>query len=97
MAAARRVKIRARGNVGFLSGSMGLYERLTAKEMLEYFAGLQGLSGARLRQTVDSIARAVLHDPPVLILDEPTVDLDILSGRTIFAPPDRLARPGSLE
>jgi sodium transport system ATP-binding protein len=35
-----------------------------------------------MKQKVN-IARTVLHDPPVLILDEPTLGLDVLTSRTI--------------
>lgn len=62
-------------------------DRLDArvKGLIERF-GLQGYSEARIdklssgmKQKV-SIARTVVHDPPVLIFDEPTVGLDVLNA-----------------
>jgi len=94
--------------LGFLTGSTGLYGRLTGREVLFYFGRLHRMPDTRIadrlaalslaldlgglldrrcetlssgqKQRV-SVARAVLHDPAVLILDEPTVGLDVLASR----------------
>jgi sodium transport system ATP-binding protein len=46
-----------------------------------------------MRQKV-SIARAVVHDPPVLIFDEPTAGLDVLVARSVMQNIERLRAQG---
>jgi sodium transport system ATP-binding protein len=46
-----------------------------------------------MRQKV-SIARAIVHDPPVLIFDEPTAGLDVLVGRAVLKNIERLRSLG---
>jgi sodium transport system ATP-binding protein len=66
-------------------------ERL--RERLEFVFGtlqmndFRDMLGAKMstgmKQKV-SIARALIHDPPVLIFDEPTIGLDVLVGRAVL-------------
>ena len=99
-----------RRNIGFLSNSTALYERMTAREMVDYFGKLYGLSSAEIKERSEeiyadlemedfldrrcdklstgqkqrvSIARTILHRPPVLFFDEPTNGLDVLTARAI--------------
>lgn len=44
----------ARTKLGFVPDEFGLYPRLTAREHMEYFAKLHGLSGAELNAAVDT-------------------------------------------
>jgi sodium transport system ATP-binding protein len=96
--------------MGQLPDSRGLYPRLTAREHIEYFAELHGLSrgatkerAARLlrrlgleaiadrrvagfsqgERTKVALARALVHQPRNVILDEPTNGLDVMSTRAM--------------
>jgi sodium transport system ATP-binding protein len=71
----------ARFAIGVLPDQSGLYPRLTAREHIEYFGELQGVTGANLRKT--ALARAIVHNPKNVLLDEPTNGLDVMSTRAV--------------
>ncbi len=69
-------------------------EQLFAELQMESFQGVPGgKMSTGMRQKV-SIARALVHDPPVLVFDEPTLGLDVLAARALLEIIDRLRAQG---
>lgn len=100
-----------RKRLGFLTGSTGLYDRLTPDETINYFGRLNGMEkiiieqrkkelfnllginefahrrvgkfSTGMKQKV-SIARTMIHDPDVIVFDEPTAGLDVIAAKSII-------------
>ena len=107
-----------RTRVGYMTQTRGLYDDLTARENVRYFARIFGASASRVDETLDavrltgladrvvhtlsggeqartSLATALVARPQVLLLDEPTVGLDPLLRRDLWATFHRLADEGA--
>jgi sodium transport system ATP-binding protein len=88
--------------VDYFGRLYGMSTHMLQQRMEEVFEELQMNSfrdtlGAKMstgmRQKV-SIARAIIHDPPVLIFDEPTAGLDVLVARAVTQSIERLRSQG---
>ncbi len=111
-----------RGRIGVVPQDIALYEHLSARENLEFFARLHGLSGERLAARVEhgielaglaerarerlrtfsggmkrrlNVAVALLHEPELVFLDEPTVGIDPQSRNRIFEMVEALRAAGT--
>ncbi|MEG0773472.1 ATP-binding cassette domain-containing protein [Clostridium sp.] len=102
---------KVRSEIGILfGGEVGLYDRLSARENITYFAMLNGMSKEEAKRSVDNlsklldmeeyldrrvgkfsrgmkqkvaIARSIVHNPKVMLFDEPTIGLDVTASRVV--------------
>jgi ABC-2 type transport system ATP-binding protein len=113
---------RVRALIGYVfGGDKGLYDRLSARDNLRYFAELYGVEPRAQRRRIAEvldlvdladraqdrvegysrgmrqrlhIARGLLHDPPVVFLDEPTIGVDPVAARDLRATVASLVQAG---
>jgi len=111
----------AKRRIGLVPQDLALYDELTARDNLNFFGALYGLSGGALDAAITSalelveladrardrvktfsggmkrrlnLAAGLLHDPDILLLDEPTVGVDPQSRNAIFDNLETLKRRG---
>ncbi len=115
-----RADIKSR--IGYMSQKFSLYADLTVRENIDLFAGLYGVSGARLaerrawilemaeleeaeQRVTDqlplgwkqrlALGCALVHEPPILFLDEPTSGVDPVARRRFWDLVTEMAEGGT--
>jgi len=101
----------ARSKLGYMAQKFSLYNNLSVKQNLDFFAGVYGLSGSKKKDRIGKMTEifglkpylnssaeelplgfkqrlalscSVMHNPPVLFLDEPTSGVDPFTRREFW-------------
>lgn len=111
-------RVRLKERIGVVFEDQNLYERLSARNNLNFSCWLYGLPTSRVNEVLDlvhlrdrakdpvrtfsngmkqrlMVARALIHRPPMLFLDEPSRGLDPISAREVRQTVQHLCEEGT--
>ena len=98
-------------NIGYMSQKFSLYEDLTIRENIQFYAGIYGLTDQRIKEKTELLLKelhlegqektmvralplgwkqkiafsiAIVHDPAIVFLDEPTGGVDPITRREFW-------------
>ena len=98
-------------NIGYMSQKFSLYEDLTIKENIRFYAGIYGLTDEKIKEKTELLVKelhlegeektlvralplgwkqklafsiAIVHDPAIVFLDEPTGGVDPVTRREFW-------------
>jgi len=98
-------------NIGYMSQKFSLYEDLTIKENIRFYAGIYGLTDEKIKEKAELLVKelhlegeektlvralplgwkqklafsiAIVHDPAIVFLDEPTGGVDPVTRREFW-------------
>ncbi len=99
-------------NIGYMSQKFSMYEDLTIRENIQFYAGIYGLSDAKIKEKTAQLLTqlhmeghektlvralplgwkqklafsiAIVHDPAIVFLDEPTGGVDPITRREFWS------------
>jgi ABC-2 type transport system ATP-binding protein len=99
-------------NIGYMSQKFSLYEDLTVRENIRFYAGIYGLTDERIKEKTELLLQqlqleeagkklvrslppgwkqklafsvAIVHDPAIVFLDEPTGGVDPVARREFWS------------
>ena len=72
-----------RGKIAFLTSELKLEDFFTPNYLFNFFSELHGVNPSTAAARKKALFVSLVHDPDIIIFDEPTNGLDVITARTV--------------